>query len=366
MIFETLNRHVDPSLEMIDRDSLDKLMLADIIEYCQERGLKTEGAKTELIDDLLSWKENVRLVPAPSTPRLYTALELLPDSSSTLPPQQRLELNSRDLSMLFLDDKNPDFDIPFDALDIGKKLGSGGFKDCYAGKTVAVGELRLTHFNQVDLDEIRHEINVLKQLRHENVIRFIGVCTHPQHLCIITELCAKGDLFDVIRCYKKPNFSQLIMYMYDIALGVSYLHTRRPSIIHRDLKSMNILISGDDRAKVNDFGLARIRPKANIMMHTHSPEYWSTDPCYSEKVYACGLIFWEILTWGEDGYPYQDLTEHALYAAVRDDKIRPPLGKLSKIYPQQLLVLIMEMWESDSIFRPSMNHVVDVLSKYLN
>ncbi|KAF1801276.1 kinase-like domain-containing protein [Mucor lusitanicus] len=186
-------------------------MLADIIEYCQERGLKTEGAKADLIEDLISWKENIRLIPAPSTPRLYTALELLPDSSSTLPPQQRLELNSRDLSMLFLDDKNPDFDIPYHALVVGKKLGSGGFKDCYT----------------VDLDEIKHEINVLKQLRHENVIRFIGVCTHPQHLCIITELCAKGDLFDVIRCYKKPNFSQLVMYMYDIALGVSYLHTRR-------------------------------------------------------------------------------------------------------------------------------------------
>lgn len=51
---------------------------------------------------------------------------------------------------------------------------------------------------------------IYRQLRHENVIRFIGVCTHPQHLCIITELCAKGDLFDVIRNYKKPNFSQLV------------------------------------------------------------------------------------------------------------------------------------------------------------
>ncbi|KAI7904003.1 kinase-like domain-containing protein [Cokeromyces recurvatus] len=302
MIFETIKRHIDPSLEMINRDSLDKLMLADIIEYCQERGLKTEGDKSELIEDLISWKENIQLVPAPSTPRLFTALELLPDSSSTLPPQQRLELNSHD--------KNPDFDIPYHTLVIGKKLGSGGFKDCYA----AIGELRLTHFNQVDLDEIKHEINVLKQLRHENVIRFIGVCTHPEHLCIITELCSKGDLFDVIRNYKKPNFSQLVMYMYDIALGVSYLHTRRPSIIHRDLKSMNILISGDDRAKVNDFGLARIRPKANILMHTHcgtpnwqAPEYWSSNPSYTEKVdvsskranvkrhYTCICLFYFIL-----------------------------------------------------------------------
>ncbi|KAI8354571.1 kinase-like domain-containing protein [Choanephora cucurbitarum] len=370
MMFEILSRHIDSSLEIIDRDSLDKLMLADIIEYCQERGLRTEGAKAELIEDLISWKENIRLVPAPSTPRLYTALELLPDSSSTLPPQQRLELNSRDLSMLFLDDKNPDYDIPYHLLQVGKKLGSGGFKDCFADELyqepVAIGELRLTHFNQVDLEEIKHEINVLKQLRHENVIRFIGVCTNPQHLCIITELCSKGDLFDVIRNYKKPNFSQLVMYMYDIALGVSYLHTRRPSIIHRDLKSMNILISGDDRAKVNDFGLARIRPKANVLMHTHcAPEYWSSNPSYTEKVYACGLIFWEILSWGEYGYPFQDLTEHALYVAVKEHHTRPPLGKLSQIYPHQLLMLIMEMWEGESKLRPSMNQVVDVLSAYL-
>ncbi|RCH85024.1 hypothetical protein CU097_007596 [Rhizopus azygosporus] len=337
------------------------MMLADIIEYCQERGLKTEGAKSELIEDLISWKESLRLVPAPSTPKLYTAHELFPDSSRTLlSPEKRLELNSRELSLLFLDDKNPQFDIAYSALTIGRKLGSGGFKDCYAGyykgEPVAIGELRLTQFNQVDLNEIKHEIDVLKQLRHENVIRFIGVCTHPQHLCIITELCEKGDLFDVIRSFKKPSFSQLVMYMYDIALGVSYLHTRRPSIIHRDLKSMNILVSADDRAKINDFGLARIRPKANILMHTHcGTPNWQGKKRYKERnlikgqvdVYACGLIFWEILTWGEYGYPYQDMSEHALYVAVKEQRIRPPLGKLSQLYPHQLLLLIMEMWEGE-------------------
>ncbi|KAF1801275.1 kinase-like domain-containing protein [Mucor lusitanicus] len=109
-------------------------------------------------------------------------------------------------------------------------------------------------------------------------------------------------------------------------------------------------------------------------MHTHcgtpnwqAPEYWSSNPSYTEKVdiYACGLIFWEILSWGEYGYPFQDLTEHALYVAVKDHRTRPPLGKLSQIYPHQLLVLIMEMWESDPTMRPSMNQVVDILSNYL-
>lgn len=53
---------------------------------------------------------------------------------------------------------------------------------------------------------------MFRQLRHENVIRFIGVCTNPQHLCIITEMCEKGDLFDVIRHYKKPNFAQQVPF----------------------------------------------------------------------------------------------------------------------------------------------------------
>ncbi|KAJ8663928.1 hypothetical protein O0I10_000203 [Lichtheimia ornata] len=274
LFFKTTQRHIDPSLESIDRPFLDKMALADLVEFCQDRGLRTTGSKAELIDDLLHWKEDTRPVPAPSTPQLFDDDDY-PFSSATAEQQrleqQRLELNSREFSALFLDG-SPGLDIPYEELRFGRRLGCGGFKDCYAGmykgEPVAIGELRLTQFNEVDLQEIKHEINVLKQLRHENVIRFIGVCTNPQHLCIITEMCEKGDLFDVIRKYKKPSFAQQVSYMYDIALGVSYLHQRRPSIIHRDLKSMNILISRDDRAKVNDFGLARIRPKSNALMHT--------------------------------------------------------------------------------------------------
>ncbi|KAI8388347.1 kinase-like domain-containing protein [Radiomyces spectabilis] len=350
------------------------MVLADLIEFCQERGLPTEGTKAELIDNLLFWKQYTRPTPAPSTPEL-PARSLAPNDQQ---PGQRLQLNSRDFSALFLDD-TPGLDIPYNAMIIGPKLGSGGFKDCYAGEykgeTVAIGELRLTDFTHVDLAEIKHEINVLKQLRHENVIKFIGVCTHPKHLCIVTELCSKGDLFDVIRKYKKPSFAQQVMYMHDIAMGVSYLHTRRPSIIHRDLKSMNILISEDERAKVNDFGLARIRPKANALMHTQcgtpnwqAPEFWTSNPSYTEKVdvYACGLIFWEILSWGVYGYPFQELSEHALYVEVKERNMRPPTAELFHMYPRTLMNLITDMWTGDPVRRPSMANVVERLSTYLN
>ena len=183
------------------------MALADLVEFCQDRGLRTTGSKAELIDDLLHWvselnlyhpthsqpcmqKEDTRPVPAPSTPQLFDD-EDYPFSSATAEQQrleqQRLELNSREFSALFLDG-SPGLDIPYEELRFGRRLGCGGFKDCYAGKKdtrvvfffivdaenasyhigmykgepVAIGELRLTQFNEVDLQEIKHEINVLK------------------------------------------------------------------------------------------------------------------------------------------------------------------------------------------------------------
>ncbi|KAI9487809.1 MAG: kinase-like domain-containing protein [Benjaminiella poitrasii] len=375
MIFHTIPKHVDQTLEFLEFDQLNEMSLADIIDICRERNLPTEGEKTQLISDLLYWRDHTIPIPAPSTPRLNS----LSDNQNTLDSHERDMLTSKEFSQLFLDGgSDSNFNIAYYELTFGKKMGSGGFKDCfegiYKGEIVAIGELRITQFNEINLAEVKHEIDVLKQMRHENVIKFIGVCTHPDHLCIVTEICEKGDLFDVIRGCPKPNFAQQIMFMYDIALGVTYLHTRRPSIIHRDLKSMNILVSKDNRAKINDFGLARIRPKANALMHTQcgtpnwqAPEFWSSNPSYTEKVdvYACGLIFWEILTWGIYGYPYQNFAEPALYAAVKEHDIRPPMSKITNLYPRNLLVLIMEMWETNPVLRPSMTHVVERLSAYL-
>lgn len=366
--FQTLDHHTDDALECETKFSLNEKTWAEIIALCQERGLNAEGDKASLIQVLWDWKQNTRPVPAPSTPRLFSA-----DGSSS--PRQN-KINSVYISSLLLDDETSE--IKYEDLVIGNKLGSGGFKDCYAGKykgeIVAIGELRVTNFSETDFKEMRHEINVLKQLRHENIVQFLGVCSNSKHLCIVTELCEHGDLFDHMRRVPRPSFSQQIMFMHDISLGVSYLHARRPSIIHRDLKSMNILISSDLRAKINDFGLARIRPRANASMHTQcgtpnwqAPEFWTSNPSYTEKVdvYACGLIFWEIMTWGEAGYPYQNYSEHQLYEAVRDKNVRPPIENLRN-YPITLLKLVESMWQKDPKARPSMSQVVESLVEYLS
>ncbi|KAF9095391.1 hypothetical protein BGX27_001289 [Mortierella sp. AM989] len=365
--FQTIERHVDENLENETAETLNARIKADIVVMCQDRGIPTEGDKKELIKHLLDWQK-AKPVPGPSTPQLYCQE---PSVVVKKAPINTVYLNS------ILMDANFQGEISYDQLKIGRKLGSGGFKDCYAGKyngeDVAIGELRIKNFTELDITEMKHEINVLKQLRHENIVRFVGVCTNVRHLCIVTELCEHGDLYDYMRRVRKPTFGRMIMYMHDIALACSYLHTRRPSIIHRDLKSMNILISSDDRAKINDFGLARIRPRPNASMHTQcgtpnwqAPEFWTSNPRYTEKVdvYACGLIFWEILSWAELGYPYHNLTEHQLYEAVKDKGVRPPMDKLRK-YPQSLLALIQDMWRTDPKRRPAMSNVVDSLAEYL-
>ncbi|KAF9430560.1 hypothetical protein BGZ76_000798 [Entomortierella beljakovae] len=366
--FQTIQRHVDESLENETEQSLNNHIKADIVVMCQDRGLSSEGEKKDLIKRLLDWQK-AKPVPGPSTPQL-----ICPETPATI--KTKNPINTVYLNSL-LTDANFHGEISYDQLTIGKKLGSGGFKDCYAGKyngeDVAIGELRVKNFTDTDITEIKHEINVLKQLRHENIVRFVGVCTNVRHLCIVTELCEHGDLYDHMRKVRRPTFGKMIMYMHDIALACSYLHTRRPSIIHRDLKSMNILISSDDRAKINDFGLARIRTRPNASMHTQcgtpnwqAPEFWTSNPRYTEKVdvYACGLIFWEILSWAELGYPYHNLTEHQLYEAVKEKDVRPPVDKLRK-YPQSLISLIQDMWRTDPRKRPSMSLVVDRLAEYL-
>jgi serine/threonine protein kinase len=165
--------------------------------------------------------------------------------------------------------------------------------------------------------------------------------------------------------------------MYDVALGLTYLHTRRPSIIHRDLKSFNILLSKDPvhkRCKITDFGLARIRPH-QTMMHSlvgtpnwQAPEMFLNDsPVYTEKVdiYSLGLIFWEILNWSEK-YPFYGLKEVDIFQQVRSG-YRPSLTELRYDgYPEDIIRLIEIMWETDPTLRPTSMEIVQFLQQFMD
>lgn len=278
------------------------------------------------------------------------------------------EVNALDLESLQLQDK----EIPPEKLVKLEKVGSGGFKDVYKGtyrkKIIAIADIR-GHLTDMDIKEL----GLLRDLRHPNIVHFIGVSIPKEPssvpVMIVTELCANGDLFDYIRAVPHPPFINMLEIMQGIAKGVEYLHTRKPAIIHRDIKSSNVLITAQGIAKINDFGLARVKnttiSKVRSVVgtvHWQAPELWSPKPRYSEKVdvYSCAMVFWEVLQWHQavKRYPFEGMNDHAIYEAVGQRNLRPSTASLSRTWGLEIMDVVTAMWNGDPNARPPMSQVV--------
>ena len=112
------------------------------------------------------------------------------------------------------------------------------------------------------------EANILAMLKHENIIEFYGCCNQPGNFSLIIELAPFGSLYSFLQSpgAEKMNASVLLDWSRHIARGVQYLHTDAPcKVIHRDLKSKNVVISADQTLKLCDFGASRFMAQTATM-----------------------------------------------------------------------------------------------------
>ena len=391
-------------------NTLARLRKDDLIRLCEERDLDAEGTKRDLATALLQWRDQdfdhssnddggsshstisqgstetvkdetrTRALGAAATVRNRngSAPLLMRHGHSSSPEKPRTarqskkdeqeEVNALDLESLQLQDK----EIQWDKLVKLEKVGSGGFKDVFKGtyrkKTIAIAEIR-GHLTDMDIKEL----GLLRDLRHQNIVHFIGVSipNEPSStvpVSIITELCANGDLFDYLRAIAHPSFSRMLDIMLGISKGVEYLHNSRPSIIHRDIKSSNVLITAQGKAKINDFGLARVKNSTKSMVRSlvgtvnwQAPELWVPHPKYNEKVdvYSVGLVYWEMLQWHQPvkRYPFEGMNEHAIYEYAGHQRKRPSTASMGRQWGREILDLIEAMWHYDPTQRPPMSQV---------
>lgn len=159
--------------------------------------------------------------------------------------------------------------VPFEGLEVGECIGQGSYATVYKGKwkgsVVAIKQIDLKTMGRGEdlttkFGEFRREVLLMSGLEHKNIVALKGVCLKP--FCMITEFLPYGDLRHYLENPKNEiNWTVRLRIAIDIAQGMVFLHTTTPAIIHRDLKSPNILLGVTQTppkviAKVADFGLS--------------------------------------------------------------------------------------------------------------
>ncbi|RCV37188.1 hypothetical protein SETIT_8G042900v2 [Setaria italica] len=252
-------------------------------------------------------------------------------------------------------------DIDTRLLKIVKKVASGScgamFLGTYGGEEVAVKILNPENLDQNAWSEFKQEIYILREVDHPNIVRFIGSCTKPPQFYIVTECMSRGSLFDFLHNeHNVLDLPAVLKYALDVCRGMSYLHQK--GIIHRDLKSANLLLGKDHVVKVADFGLARFQDEGGSMTaetgtyRWMAPEVINHQP-YDNKadVYSFAIVLWELMT---SKIPYTTMSPLQAAVGVRQG-LRPQLPE--NAHPR-LLNLMQRCWEVLPSDRPSFTDII--------
>ncbi|XP_015897873.3 serine/threonine-protein kinase STY8 isoform X1 [Ziziphus jujuba] len=266
-------------------------------------------------------------------------------------------------------------EIPTDGIDVWEidssllkfenKLGSGSYGDLYKGsycsQEVAVKVLKPERVTAEMLGEFSQEVYIMRKIRHKNVVQFLGACTQHPNLCIVTEFMSRGSLYDFLHKQKGVfNLASLLKVAIDISKGMNYLHQN--NIIHRDLKTANLLMDENEVVKVADFGVARVQAQSGVMTAETGTYRWMAPEVIEHKpydhkadVFSFGIVLWELLT-GE--LPYSLLTPVQAAVGVVQKGLRPTIPK--NTHPR-VAELLDRCWQQDPTRRPNFSEIIEIL-----
>ncbi|XP_078441729.1 serine/threonine-protein kinase STY46-like isoform X2 [Wolffia australiana] len=252
-------------------------------------------------------------------------------------------------------------------LKFGDKIASGTYGDLYKGtycsQDVAIKVLKPDRITKDMQKEFAQEVYIMRKIRHKNVVQFIGACTRPPNLYIVTEFMSGGSVYDYLHkqrgVFKLPA---LIRVALDISRGMSYMHQN--NIIHRDLKTANLLIDEHEVVKVGDFGVARVKNQSGVMTAETGTYRWMAPEVIEHKAYdhkadvfSFGIVLWELLT---AKLPYEYLTPLQAAVGVVQKELRPVIPKSTT---PKLKELLERCWQQDPSLRPDFSEIIDLLQQ---
>jgi serine/threonine-protein kinase CTR1 len=194
-------------------------------------------------------------------------------------------------------------------------------------------------------------------LQHKNILAFIGGVLETKSF-LITEYMERGNLSDVLK--KEPNlpWTRKILMAIDAAEGINYLHDQDPVIVHRDLKSLNLLVNTDYVVKVADFGLSKATSGRSLNSKVGSvnwcaPEILRKRMPYTPKsdVYSFGMVLYEFITHHP---PFQGLNPLQIVSAISmEDYPEIPANTLD-----ELVQLTEDCWKTEPEDRPDFEEII--------
>ncbi|KAL4578765.1 hypothetical protein LXL04_014896 [Taraxacum kok-saghyz] len=263
-----------------------------------------------------------------------------------------------------------DLDIPWSDLVLKERIGAGSFgivhRADWNGSDVAVKILLEQDFHPERLTEFLQEVAIMRRLRHPNIVLFMGAVTQPPNLSIVTEYLSRGSLYRLLHKHgakEALDERRRLSMAYDVAKGMNYLHRRNPPIVHRDLKSPNLLVDRKYTVKVCDFGLSRLKANTFLSSKTAAgtpewmaPEVLRDEPSNEKSdVYSFGVILWELATLQQ---PWGNLNPAQVVAAVGFKCKRLEIPR--DVNPQ-VAALIEACWANEPWKRPSFSAIMDTL-----
>ncbi|KAG0241616.1 hypothetical protein BGW41_005632 [Actinomortierella wolfii] len=187
---------------------------------------------------------------------------------------------------------------------LGECIGTGGYSSVHRatwrGLPCAVKKFHATETGQLNL-KVQNEISILKKLKNRYIIQLFDVVHENDQILVIMDIAENGSLADVIM-KGDLGWSTKERLAHEIARGLEYIHAE--GILHRDLKSQNVLLNGHMEVKLCDFGFAMDSaskttvpsPSIQGTLRWMAPELLSRQPIYSTKsdMYAYGMVLWEM------------------------------------------------------------------------
>mmetsp|Transcript_113525 Transcript_113525/g.222612 ORF Transcript_113525/g.222612 Transcript_113525/m.222612 type:complete len:293 (+) Transcript_113525:60-938(+) len=275
-------------------------------------------------------------------------------------------------------------ELQFSRITIGDRIGSGVTSVVYRGlldgtEEVAIKEIDWGKGSLQDRQQLAfdREVAIMSKVNHVNLVNLFGVVSCERPLRIVTEYCGGGCCFDLLHNNDDIELSwpQQHKMCYDVASAIQYLHTFTPKIIHRDLKSLNLLLAAPlsshrdkPHVKVSDFGLSRMQDSAGgdwgkmtVAAGTHhwmAPEVFQGSN-YDEMVdvYSFAMIMFEIIC---REIPFEE-EEPAEVGHIILKGTRPDLEAVPPDCPPALRDLMIRSWAQAPQMRPPFDVILPEL-----